>query len=91
MGLNCDRKSQLSEILTEPLNPRGVELVLWKKTIIEQNKYLFTEYNDQGRQLSYILCISFYKKIHMNKIWWIFIRVCKNQDLRLLSDLNSEK
>ena len=21
-GLNCDRKSQLSEILTEPLNPR---------------------------------------------------------------------
>ena len=22
-GLNCDRKSQLSEILTEPLNPRG--------------------------------------------------------------------
>ena len=24
MGLNCDRKSQLSEILTEPLNPREV-------------------------------------------------------------------
>jgi len=22
-GSNCDRKSQLSEILTEPLNPRG--------------------------------------------------------------------
>ena len=22
-GLNCDRKSQLSEILTIPLNPRG--------------------------------------------------------------------
>ena len=22
-GLNCDRKSQLSEILTESLNPRG--------------------------------------------------------------------
>ena len=21
-GLNCDRKSQISEILTEPLNPR---------------------------------------------------------------------
>ena len=25
-GLNCDRKSQLSEILTEPLNPRGISL-----------------------------------------------------------------
>ena len=24
-GLNCDRKSQLSEILTEPLNPRDLE------------------------------------------------------------------
>ena len=24
MGLNCDRKSQLSEILTESLNPREV-------------------------------------------------------------------
>jgi len=23
-GSNCDRKSQLSGILTEPLNPRGV-------------------------------------------------------------------
>jgi len=23
-GSNCDRKSQLSEILTEPLNPRAV-------------------------------------------------------------------
>ena len=22
-GSNCDRKSQFSEILTEPLNPRG--------------------------------------------------------------------
>jgi len=24
-GSNCDRKSQLSEILTEPLNPRGLD------------------------------------------------------------------
>ena len=23
-GSNCDQKSQLSEILTEPLNPRGI-------------------------------------------------------------------
>ena len=41
MGLNCDRKSQLSEILTEPLNPRGVELVLWKKQLLNRiNIYL---------------------------------------------------
>ena len=26
-GSNCDRKSQLSGILTEPLNPRDIELV----------------------------------------------------------------
>ena len=40
-GLNCDRKSQLSEILTEPLNPRGVELVLWKKQLLNRiNIYL---------------------------------------------------
>ena len=25
-GSNCDRKSQLSGILTEPLNPRDIEL-----------------------------------------------------------------
>ena len=24
-GSNCDQKSQLSEILTEPLNPRALE------------------------------------------------------------------
>ena len=27
-GSNCDRKSQFSEILTEPLNPRGVYVIL---------------------------------------------------------------
>ena len=27
-GLNCDRKSQLSEILTEPLNPRGPDKIM---------------------------------------------------------------
>jgi len=26
-GSNCDRKSQFSEILTEPLNPRGQDKV----------------------------------------------------------------
>ena len=26
-GLNCDRKSQLSEILTKPLNPRGLNQI----------------------------------------------------------------
>ena len=25
-GTNCDRKSQLSGILTEPLNPRGLHI-----------------------------------------------------------------
>ena len=28
-GSNCDRKSQLSGILTEPLNPRGEEAVYY--------------------------------------------------------------
>ena len=27
-GSNCDRKSQLSQILTEPLNPRDIDLHL---------------------------------------------------------------
>ena len=27
-GSNCDRKSQLSEILTEPLNPRDLITIL---------------------------------------------------------------
>ena len=27
-GSNCDRKSQLSEILTEPLNPRGLYCIV---------------------------------------------------------------
>ena len=27
-GSNCDRKSQLSGILTEPLNPRGLEQLI---------------------------------------------------------------
>ena len=29
-GSNCDRKSQLSEILTEPLNPRAAAIELGK-------------------------------------------------------------
>ena len=28
-GSNCDRKSQLSGILTEPLNPRDLTLTKW--------------------------------------------------------------
>ena len=33
-GSNCDRKSQLPEILTEPLNPRGRFPHAIKNTII---------------------------------------------------------
>ena len=32
-GTNCDRKSQLSEILTEPLNPRGASSTVQMQTI----------------------------------------------------------
>ena len=33
-GSNCDRKSQLSGILTEPLNPRDMEINTSNKFII---------------------------------------------------------
>ena len=39
-GLNCDRKSQLSEILTEPLNPRDL------RTIIKNITSLFHQKSD---------------------------------------------
>ena len=29
-GSNCDRKSKLSGLLTEPLNPRGMDIGQWK-------------------------------------------------------------
>ena len=30
-GTNCDRKPQLSGILTEPLNPRGTDSLEWEQ------------------------------------------------------------
>ena len=35
-GSNCDQKSQLSEILTEPLNPRGLDLFVCMSWIVTQ-------------------------------------------------------
>ena len=51
-GSNCDRKSQFSEILTEPLNPRG-RLVSVKISALEifciesrlQARYCFPKNN----------------------------------------------
>ena len=34
-GSNCDRKSQLSEILTEPLNPRDIQYNVQRTVYIE--------------------------------------------------------
>ena len=33
-GSNCDRKSQLSEILTEPLNPRDIYIYIYKNICV---------------------------------------------------------
>jgi len=37
-GLNCDRKSQLSEILTEPSNPRVASIQIQKVAIYKSDR-----------------------------------------------------
>ena len=41
IGLNCNRKSQLSEILTEPLNPHMLSGLSFKGKTVIPSLYLF--------------------------------------------------
>ena len=51
-GLNCDRKSQFSEILTEPLNPRDTPS--WWRWIMKylSVEFLCKEYKSEKRSCS---------------------------------------
>ena len=52
-GLNCDRKSQLSEILTEPLNPRVLVMYLCRNNALMLLEYENHENPDELKSVRF--------------------------------------
>ena len=87
-GSNCDRKSQLSKILTEPLNPRAMsnsQQYYWTSLTSETNMIFYLK-TDNFLKFKLYICFYHYKmhtKMHsFEKISF------ERQILAILSGIN---